>query len=172
MRSVYVIVLLFVLSSAGCNNRKGEPVSSVKTGSDDMAELNSYFVQKDRERIINYAERKGLKLVESPTGLWFQVEKEGKGEYFKDMDKVVIDYDCSLLDGTKCYSSAVSGPREIILGKTPLEAGLYEGLKMLKPGGEAVFILPPFLAYGLIGDNKAIPARSTLVYRIKILNDR
>jgi FKBP-type peptidyl-prolyl cis-trans isomerase len=42
-----------------------------------------------------------------------------------------------------------------------------EGIKMLKPGGDAVFILPPFLAYGIVGDGKAIPPRSILVYELK-----
>ena len=81
-----------------------------------------------------------------------------------------MDYKCSLLDGTLCYSSEELGAREVILGRGEIEAGLNEGLRMLRPGGEAVFILPPFLAFGLIGDDKAIPPRSTLVYEVKILN--
>ena len=31
-----------------------------------MAELNRYMVQKDRERIENYIDRKNLKMTESP----------------------------------------------------------------------------------------------------------
>jgi FKBP-type peptidyl-prolyl cis-trans isomerase len=38
---------------------------------------------------------------------------------------------------------------------------------MLKYGGEAKFILPPFLAFGIVGDGKAIPPRSVLVYDVK-----
>jgi FKBP-type peptidyl-prolyl cis-trans isomerase len=52
-----------------------------------------------------------------------------------------------------------------------MEAGLNQGLRMLKPGAEAIFILPPFLAYGLPGDGKKIPSRAVIVYRITILND-
>jgi FKBP-type peptidyl-prolyl cis-trans isomerase FkpA len=50
-----------------------------------------------------------------------------------------------------------------------MEPGLNEGLRILKPGAEAIFILPPFLAYGLLGDGKMIPSRSVIVYNIKIL---
>ncbi len=53
-----------------------------------------------------------------------------------------------------------------------MEAGLNQGLRMLKPGGEAIFILPPFLAYGLKGDGNKIPSRSVIVYEIKILNSQ
>ena len=104
---------------------------------------------------------------ESSSGLWYMVKNEGKGKFFADNDKVLIEYECSLLDGTLCYSSKVRGPKEVHLGKSEIETGLMEGIKLLKPGGEAIFILPPFLACGIVGDGKAIPARAILVYEIK-----
>jgi FKBP-type peptidyl-prolyl cis-trans isomerase len=30
--------------------------------------------------------------------------------------------------------------------------------------------MPPHLAYGLIGDNKKIPARATIIYDVEILD--
>jgi len=39
---------------------------------------------------------------------------------------------------------------------------------MLKPGGEAIFIIPPFLAYGLIGDGGKIPPRAIIIYDVSI----
>jgi FKBP-type peptidyl-prolyl cis-trans isomerase FkpA len=134
-----------------------------------MAELNKYMVQKDRERIVNYIERKGLEMTESPSGLWYQIKSEGTGSYFKDNDRIVMEYECYLLDGTRCYSSRESGPKEVILGRSEIEAGLSQGLRMLKPGGEAIFILPPFMAYGLVGDGKRIPSRAVVVYNISLL---
>jgi FKBP-type peptidyl-prolyl cis-trans isomerase len=41
---------------------------------------------------------------------------------------------------------------------------------MLKQGAEATFILPPFLAFGLIGDGKKIPSRAVIVYNVNILH--
>jgi FKBP-type peptidyl-prolyl cis-trans isomerase len=77
-----------------------------------------------------------------------------------------------LLDGTLCYSSADLGPKEIVLGKTELEPGMNEGLRLLKPGAEALFILPPFLAFGLVGDGKKIPPRTIIVYSVSILTEK
>jgi FKBP-type peptidyl-prolyl cis-trans isomerase len=107
---------------------------------------------------------------ESVNGLWYYITKEGTGKYFTENDKISFNYVCSLLDGTECYNSDKQGPKEFILGKSEIEAGLNEGLRLLKPGGEAIFILPPFLAYGLVGDGKSIPSRATIVYYIKILD--
>lgn len=162
------VIILLLISSVACRQKHGRVVGS-KPGVSEMADLNKYLVQKDRERIMNYIERKDLKMEESTTGLWYQIIKEGSGQKFTENDKVVMDYDCSLLDGTKCYSSKDLGPKELILGKSEMEQGLNEGLKLLRPGSEAIFIIPPFLGYGLIGDRKMIPPRAVIVYYVYIL---
>ncbi len=107
-----------------CREQQGISGSTPGPGKNEMADLNKYLVQKDRERIKNYIERKNLKMNESPTGLWYQIIKEGRREQFTDNDKIVMDYECSLLDGTKCYSSRDTwSQRRLFLGKTEIEAG-------------------------------------------------
>lgn len=170
IKTLALVLLLFSIVS--CNNDSGSKITVSKPGGDDMIELNRYLVQKDRERIQNYIERKNLNMTESPTGLWFQILNEGAGKNFTDNDKITMDYECSLLDGTKCYSSKTLGPKVVVLGKSSMEPGLNEALRMLKPGADAIFIIPPFLAYGLVGDGNKIPSRSVIVYNINILQPR
>lgn len=167
-----ICIFTFFLSVLliSCRGRNEAERVVAGPGKNDMTELNRYFVQKDREIIENYIERKGLGMQESPTGLWYFLRKEGRGNLISDNKKVRIAYECSLLDGTKCYSSDDSGPKEIVLGKTGIEQGLYEGLKMLRPGAEAIFIIPPFLGHGLIGDGRKIPPRTVIVYEVKVLS--
>jgi FKBP-type peptidyl-prolyl cis-trans isomerase FkpA len=172
MNKIYSCFTIAVVSlmclSASCRHHEPDKNEVSVPGKNEMADLNRYLMQKDREVIENYIERKGLTMSESPTGLWYLIRKEGTGEYLKDNDRITMNYECSLLDGTVCYSSADLGPREIVLGKTNIEAGLNEGLRMLKPGSEALFILPPFLAYGLVGDGKKIPPRTIIVYNVGV----
>jgi len=170
LRYLIYIFLLYVLVS--CKNSAEKNSVNPQPGENEMVDLNRYFVRKDRERIQNYIERKNLRMTESPTGLWYQLIKEGEGEIFSDNDQVTFDYECSLLDGTKCYSSKEMGPKEIMLGSVAIEAGLNEGIRMMKPGAEATFIIPPFLAYGLIGDRKLIPPRAVIVYNVNILRSK
>ena len=162
-----VIILLLFLPS--CRNDSPGNMPARTRSKDEMADINRYLITKDRERIVNYIERKGLVMKESPTGLWYSVIEEGKGEYFRQGDRILFNYDCTLLDGTKCYSSDELGPREIVLGKSQAEAGLAEGLQLLKLGSVATFIMPPYLAFGLIGDGKKIPSRAIVVYNVVIL---
>lgn len=170
MRIEYVSFIIIILSIISCRNAHVTPDDVKKPGKQEMTDLNRYLVQKDKEIIQNYIERKYLKMTESPTGLWYYIKKEGSGGLLKDNDRIEMDYECSLLDGTECYSSAILGPKEIILGRTTVEPGMNEGLRLLKPGAEAIFILPPFLAYGMVGDGKKIPPRSTIVYKVTILS--
>jgi FKBP-type peptidyl-prolyl cis-trans isomerase FkpA len=165
----YQVYIFLMFAFVSCKNISEKRITNSRPGKNEMADLNRYFVQKDKERIQNYIERKNLIMTESPTGLWYQIIKEGKGNYFTDNDKVILDFECSLLDGTKCYSSTKLGPKEVILGRSEMEPGLNEGLRILKPGAEAIFIIPPFLAYGLIGDGKMIPPRAIIVYNVNIL---
>jgi FKBP-type peptidyl-prolyl cis-trans isomerase len=163
---ISIFILVIVQFSCGHHNEKKASLSP--PGKGEMADLNRYLVTKDRERIQNYIERKNLKMTETRTGLWYQILKNGEGETFREKDRIVFDYECTLLDGTKCYSSSDNGPKELILGRSEMEAGLNEGLRLLRPGSEAIFIIPPFLAYGLIGDRKLIPPRAVLVYHVRI----
>jgi FKBP-type peptidyl-prolyl cis-trans isomerase FkpA len=168
MKTEVVLVILLLLSFISCRNDKVPQKMQAKPGKQEMTNLNRYLVQKDREIIQNYIERKNLKMTESPTGLWYFIKVEGRGKCFKENDRITMDYDCSLLDGTSCYSSTYLGPKRVVLGKTELEPGMIEGLKLLKPGSEAIFVLPPFLAYGLVGDGKKIPPRTIIVYEVKV----
>ena len=167
-----IFFLILIMSLFACRENHGKSNIDSRPGKNEMADLNRYLIQKDRERIINYIERKNLHMSESPTGLWYQIIKIGEGKTISDNDKVLISYQCTLLDGTKCYSSDNLGPKQIVIGRSEIETGLTEGLKLLKPGAEAIFIIPPFLAYGLVGDRKMIPSRAVIVYNVNILQPK
>jgi FKBP-type peptidyl-prolyl cis-trans isomerase FkpA len=164
LRIFFIALTLFI--AASCRSGEGVRDSESLPGGGEMADMNKYLIQKDRERIENFIERRGLDMKETPSGLWFSIEDEGTGEYFTDNDLIRIEYDCSLIDGTRCYSSQQQGPKDVVLGRSEMEPGLNEALRMLKPGGKGIFILQPFLAFGLKGDGKNIPPRQVIVYNI------
>lgn len=164
-----IVFSLLLISAFSCRDKTDKKSSGYRPGKEEMADVNSYIIQKDRERIQSYFERKGLTMNETATGLWYCILKEGEGDLFKDNDRIVYNFQCLLLDGTECYNSSELGPQEIKLGMSELPSGLNEGFKYLRQGSEAIFILPPFLAYGLIGDGRKIPPRSTLVYNIQVI---
>ena len=161
------LIVVVALLTVSCTNREPENVRRLNPDRSQMEEVNRYLVQKDRERIENYIERKQLNMTMSASGLFFSIKQQGVEPLFSTGDVVIFDYNCSLLDGTECYSSRVSGPKRVVLGQSSIESGLDQGLRMLGSGGEALFIIPSFLAHGLLGDGQKIPAMAVLVYEVK-----
>jgi FKBP-type peptidyl-prolyl cis-trans isomerase FkpA len=165
----YLVYIFAIVVAFSCNNSNQPGPVEKKNGNEEMIAINKYLVEKDNERIENYIERKKLVMNQTSSGLWYSITKEGTGEMYTDGSIVNFEFESSLLDGTTCYSSEESGPRAAVIGKSEIESGLNEGLKLLKLGSEAIFILPPYLAFGLLGDGKLIPSRSVIVYKIKVI---
>ena len=164
-------ILIFLISLFSCNGNRQAPTQEANQGNNDMVDVNRYLVQKDNERIQNYIERKGLLMQQTLSGLWYTITRDVSGEVFTEGSSLTIEYKTSLLDGTLCYTSDKTGVKKIVIGKSDIESGLNEGLKLLSPGDEAIFILPPYLAYGLLGDGNLIPSRSILVIEVNVLDE-
>jgi FKBP-type peptidyl-prolyl cis-trans isomerase FkpA len=103
------------------------------------------------------------------SGLWYMVGKNSNKEKCVEGDTIRMNYKISLLDGTVCYSSDDLGPKTFIVGKGQVISGLEEGILLVNKNSNAKFIIPPHLGYGLIGDEKKIPARATIIYDIELL---
>lgn len=83
MRNFLIIICFMMLCPCACRNTGSQGVILPKPGKGEMEEMNRFLVQKDREIIENYIERKGLRMKESPTGLWYSIEKEGNGDFLQ-----------------------------------------------------------------------------------------
>ncbi len=164
------ILVIFILScfcKQRINNKSTEkkPEASKKV----LIETNKYLVKKDAELIQAYAERRGWDIKSTENGLWYMIINNGNGQRALPEQQAVINYKIELLDGTLCYSSDSSGVKKFTIGKDEVIKGLDTGIKMLNEGSKAVFIIPPYLAHGLIGDTERIPARSIIVYYVELI---
>ena len=81
----------------------------------------------------------------------------------KDSDKVTVDYEGYLLDGTRFDGN--KGTQFTLSG---VIKGWTEGLKTMQVGGITEFVIPANLAYGAAGSPPSIPANATLVFYVKL----
>ena len=165
---IYILFLLYIFLITGCREKAGQKEQTGGISKEQLAEINRQLLIKDRERIISYIERKGLEMRETDTGLWYFEGIEGRGS-INDGNRVILEYTCSLLDGTVLYNSNEDGLMTFEVGKSDIPSGLNEGVKLLGEGSEAMLIMPGYLGYGLLGDENKIPARSVLVYTLRVL---
>lgn len=122
----------------------------------------------DAELIKKFVADNKLNAKTTESGIYYVVEKEGKGKNPTLESTVKVHYSGTLLNGTKFDSSYDRGePTEFPL--KGVVRGWQEGIPLLKPGGKGKIIIPSGLAYGprQIGPN--IPPNSVLVFDVELL---
>lgn len=137
---------------------------------EQFVRTNRYMQMRHQDQIAAFVERVGWEAEKKPSGLWIVIEDEGQGPPISENDVVRFSFSSSLLDGSPCYEAKPEQPMQITVGKGGVESGVNEGLKNLKSGSKAIFLIPPHLAHGNFGDRNKIPGNSVLIYRIEILN--
>lgn len=167
------IIFLFVISFfTACNHdtqQQQEKVQNPERYKEDLVGVNKTLVENESVEIENYIKRHSWEMKNSGSGLRYMIYQQGTGDVAKFGKIAVIKFKVDLLDGTECYSSDKTGSKEFQIGKGGVESGLEEGIRLLKVGDKAKFILPPHLAHGLTGDDNKIPARATLVYDVELI---
>lgn len=168
----FIVLLSLLLIWVSCKNTHtpDTPIEDRSLSPQSLMDVNKFLVEKDRESIVQYAENNGLKLKETETGLFYAILKPTQGLKPTDNDVVKLAYKVKLLDGKLCYSSDSTGLKEFMVGKGGAEKGLDQGVRLMSLGSRAIFILPPYLAHGLTGDQICIPPRAIIIYEIDLLS--
>ncbi len=101
------------------------------------------------------------------SGLGIEVITPGEGTAPTRTDKVRVHYTGRLLDG-KVFDSSVKRGKPADFVVQQLITGWAAAMPALKPGGKAVFYIPPHLGYGGIraGD---IPPNSAPVFEVELI---
>jgi FKBP-type peptidyl-prolyl cis-trans isomerase len=162
-----VLFSLWILSA--CKPGSTDNADNLQDNREKLVEINRILVEKDAQKIASFAERHGWDMNETQTGLWYMIYHRGKGMKAQTGMLATIEYKISLLDGTDCYDSDRSGPRQFKIGQGGVESGLEEGILFMHEGDKARFIMPPHLAHGLLGDNDMIPARAIIIYEVELI---
>lgn len=167
--SFFIFILLACISA--CKHETGEERGEVtREEQEKMVEVNKILVEKDAARIAAFVKRHNWDMTETSTGLWYMIYIKGKGIKAETGMIATIKYKIMLLDGTLCYSSDKTGPKQFKIGQGGVESGLEEGILLMHEGDKARFIMPPHLAHGLLGDNDKIPARAIILYEVELIN--
>ncbi len=170
-----LIILLFIsisISLIYCNNKNEQKKLKKKDFEkyyNPLIRANKYLIKKDAERIESYAKRRNWDMKVSKTGLYYQIYEQGSNKKAQTGMLATLSFEVSLLDGTHCYSSDSIGNKVFEIGHGRVESGLEQGLLLLNEGDKARFIMPPYMAHGLLGDQEKITARSIIVYDIHLI---
>ena len=107
-------------------------------------------------------------VVTLPSGLQYQVLREGNGKKPKATDSVKCHYEGFLIDGT-VFDSSVQRGEPAVFGLQQVIAGWTEGLQLMQEGGKYRFFIPYRLAYGEGGAGQMIPPYAALIFDVELI---
>ncbi|NCC99301.1 MAG: hypothetical protein EOL95_06300 [Bacteroidia bacterium] len=169
----YILLCLLVICSA-CHRKMPPQIPSnqetIDTERQNMLIYNQLCIEAEQEDIKKFIDSSEYKMTYSDNGFWYYIIEKGNGKKVRNGQIVKIAYSLELLDGTVCYSTDKNRIKTFEVGKRKVEKGLDIAMPLFAENSEAVIIMPSHLAHGVVGDRKCIPARTPILYRIKILS--
>lgn len=140
--------------------------------------LNAYMKKKSEEKSKAQIE-KGKKFLEEngkrpevvtlPSGLQYEIIKEGTGEKPTINDKVTTHYTGKLIDGT-VFDSSVERGQPATFPVSGVIKGWTEALQLMPKGSKWRLYIPYDLAYGERGAGGKIGPYETLIFDIELLD--
>lgn len=147
--------------------------------SDEEAQalVNAFFEEKSKEQSAKavaegdaFLEENGKKegVVTLPSGLQYQVLREGNGKKPAATDQVECHYEGTLING-QVFDSSYRRGETATFGLNQVIAGWTEGLQLMQEGAKYRFFIPYSLGYGERGAGQSIPPYATLIFDVELI---
>lgn len=140
--------------------------------------INEYFTKLQSEKFENNlnagkefleVNKKRPGVVTLPSGLQYEILKEGNGPTPKATDQVKCHYHGTLINGT-VFDSSVQRGTPATFGVNQVIQGWVEALQLMPVGSKWKLFIPSDLAYGASGAGQSIEPNSTLVFEVEVLD--
>ncbi|MFH1160141.1 MAG: FKBP-type peptidyl-prolyl cis-trans isomerase [bacterium] len=169
--SLCIGILLLFISLPSCKNdpQSVRSTSNIRMLDEQVIRYNRGVIKTEDQEIQDFLTRYQWDMTLTPTGLRYLIYRKGTGRKAEKGLSASVSYELRLLNGKLVYSSDSAGLKEILLGHGGVESVLEEGLLLLHQGDKAKFVIPSYLAFGLLGDQNMIPPGATLIYNIELV---
>ncbi|MDR1585054.1 MAG: FKBP-type peptidyl-prolyl cis-trans isomerase [Prevotellaceae bacterium] len=166
----YFFFFLLILLPLSC--RKQAPqLPSNKGGEVDgqavaLLGINKTIANEEDSLLLRYVSTIDSVFEKNNAGFWYRIHKRGNGEPVQEKMLVTISYQVYLLDNNIISETTY---QSVEIGKKQLPTGLEEGLKLMRKGESATFIVPWYIAYGMKGKGE-IPPYTSVIFEVKLAN--
>lgn len=117
--------------------------------------------------LVENAKKEGV--IKLPSGLQYKVLVQGNGEVPLADDKVLVNYEGRLIDGTVFDASSKHGDEPAEFTPAQVIKGWSEALTMMPVGSKWQLYIPYYLAYGERGAGADIKPYSTLIFDVELV---
>lgn len=132
----------------------------------EISEKGKVNVEASKKFLAENKAKDGV--VETASGLQYKIVRAGNKTKPKATDRVEVNYEGSLIDGT-IFDSSYKRGEPIAFGLNQVIRGWTEGVQLIGEGGEIMLYIPSDLAYGSNGSGNLIGPNSTLVFKVELL---
>jgi FKBP-type peptidyl-prolyl cis-trans isomerase FklB len=130
------------------------------------AEAGKAHKEAGEKYLAENAKKEGV--ITLPSGLQYQVLKEGNGKKPSAKDTVMCHYEGFLIDGT-VFDSSIQRGEPATFPLQQVIAGWTEGLQLMQEGAKYRFFIPYRLAYGEGGAGSSIPPFAALIFDVELI---
>lgn len=130
------------------------------------AKMNAENIEKGKAFLAENAKKEGI--VTLPSGLQYQVLKEGNGKKPAATDRVKCHYKGTLIDGT-LFDSSIKRGQPAVFGVNQVIKGWVEALQLMGEGAKWKLFIPSELGYGAQQAGELIPPHSTLIFEVELI---
>ena len=103
-----------------------------------------------------------------PSGLQYEIVKEGNGKRPAATDRVQCHYEGTLIDGT-VFDSSIKRGEPAVFGVNQVIKGWVEALQLMPEGSKWRLYIPYDMAYGEHGAGEMIPPYSALIFDVELI---
>ena len=144
-----------------------EAQTAVQTFFQQKAEEQAAAAKAEGENFLaENAKKPGVKTL--PSGLQYQVLREGNGRKPTATDQVECHYEGTLING-QVFDSSYRRGETATFGLNQVIKGWTEGLQLMQEGAKYRFFIPYKLAYGEQGAGQAIPPYAALIFDVELI---
>jgi FKBP-type peptidyl-prolyl cis-trans isomerase len=135
-------------------------------------ELLIDYEMKEQEQLQHYLSKFKSDVLEKIGGIFLIRHHQGKGMAPSKDDLVTVHYEGFLFNGKKFDSTRDrNAPFSYKIGEQDqVIRGFDIGIRQLKKGGKATFIIPSLLAFKEGSGNGIVPPHESVIYEVELLN--
>lgn len=132
---------------------------------------NAKRLKEEPKRIAKYIKDNNIKEEPKESGLYYIATETGEGDYVQNGDMVSVHYVIYDIDNSLVESSYEYGqPIIFVYGDNQMIPGIEEAVGYMNVGGKSRIIVPSQLGFGDIKIDENLPANSTLIIDLELVD--
>ena len=170
-----VISLLLVFLTVACSSPEPRsPITASKSYTlsktvDQLKKIN----RLEEAKILRYIKNDSLSNYKvSPYGFWYLYVDKINNESLvpKSGNIVEVSYEILNLKNEVVYSKEELGNKKYKVDKEDFIPALQAGIKMMKQGETIKFVIPPYNAFGVVGDSNKIGINQSIICIVTLVS--